>query len=96
MHFLDALSEMNLDCLISRKMRDHFYSFNDRITICISFFGLDRAAALPPNFVMTGPLIKPPEQMSSQLGDELREFIDNAEREGCPVIYITLGSEVIW
>lgn len=41
MDLLDAVSELNLDCLISRKNRDHFYAFHDRITICISFFGLD-------------------------------------------------------
>ena len=51
---------------------------------------------LPPNIVMTGPLMRPPDQLTSSLNPELKKFLEDAMANDEPVLYITLGSEVEW
>lgn len=87
---------MNCDYLISKKYRDHFKAVRERTIICVSFFGLDPPMMKPPNVVLTGPLMRSDDQLQSSIGPELKQFLDDAMVNEEPVLYITLGSEVIW
>ena len=61
MAIIDFFLEWNSSFWITKKYKDHFYGVAERIVICNSFFGLDQPAMLPPNIVLTGPLMRPPE-----------------------------------
>jgi hypothetical protein len=39
---------------------DYIYSFGRRSVLINSFWGLDKGEALPPNYVLTGPMGKNP------------------------------------
>ena len=55
---MDVLADYNAGFLIERKYRDHFTAVKERPMICVSFFGLDQPSLLPPNLVVTGPLLR--------------------------------------
>ena len=64
-----------------------------------SFPGLDHAMTLPPNFVMTGPLSLPQDDLGEKLAtkdSELKAWLDEAKEKGEKVVYISLGSICKW
>lgn len=67
---------------VSNKLTDMWNINSYRITICNSFFGLDKPALLPPNFNMVGPLIKQSdEDMMKNLQEkdpDLFEWVESA------------------
>jgi hypothetical protein len=37
----------------------------DRVIICLSFYGLDKPSMLPPNIHLTGPCLKPADELQA-------------------------------
>ena len=74
-------------------------SFNRRTVVINSFFGLEKPIAMPPNFVVTGPLTKPQGDLLSilkQKDEALFDWMNAAETDNVPVVYISIGSECKW
>lgn len=76
------------------------WTMNKRQVISTTFWGFDKAIHLPPNVVLTGPMLSP--DLSSALSrlyvvnEPLGAWLDEAEAANETVIYISLGSEVYW
>jgi hypothetical protein len=51
-------------------------SYNQRIVICATFFGLEESEAIPPNFVMTGPFSDPPTDLLPILKEKDEKLYD--------------------
>ena len=68
---MDYFAELQAGNWISEKYADHFRSVKDRVVISLSFFGLDKAALLPPNYHLTGPLIRPPSETKNEFEPKL-------------------------
>lgn len=65
-----------------------------------SFWGIDPAAALPPNMTLTGPLAKPksvdPKENEENLlkkDKSCYDFMTKALKDKVPVLVITIGTE---
>ncbi|KAJ3274159.1 hypothetical protein HDV01_003442 [Terramyces sp. JEL0728] len=52
-------------------------------------FGLVKARELPPNIIPVGPILPP---TIKPLGPEMKEMLDNFQRNGTSVVYIAFGS----
>lgn len=69
-------------------------------TICTSFWGFEQPTSLPPNFVLTGPMLTEDEAtFQSQLrekNERLALWLDDALDKDETVMYVALGSEVVW
>ena len=64
-----------------------------------TYWGLDKPQALPPNFVVTGPISKPIENLLDQLKIkdlELSDWLDEAHAQNKDVIYVSIGTECTW
>lgn len=64
-----------------------------------SFWGLDKAQSLPPNYVLTGPLTKSPENLVQSLKEkdlDLYQWLEEAQANDEAVVYISLGSVARW
>jgi hypothetical protein len=64
-----------------------------------SFWGFEKAMELPPNYVMTGPLMKPAGDLLPILEEKdqgLFEWLNKAEKDGKDVVYVSIGSECKW
>ena len=73
------------------------YMQNNNLVILNTFWGLEKAIALPPNFVVTGPLFTPPDKCLPVLMEKDRELYDwlqKAHDAGEDVIYVSIGTEV--
>jgi hypothetical protein len=80
-------------------MYDYFLSLNSRVVLFNSFFGLDAAVSLPPNYVMTGPMSSPQNDLLEKLGSkdgELLIWLDEAQSNNQAVVYVSLGSTCKW
>ena len=83
----------------SDKMTAFFHSFNHRIIMFTGFWGFEPAHSTPPNHIMTGPLLAPPEDLLTRLEQKdakLLGWLDAAKDAGRPVLYVTIGSECKW
>ena len=72
---------------------------NRRAVLVNSFWGLDKGESIPPNFVMTGPMSKPPDQAIEDFKEkdnDLFEWMNKAQEEKRDVVLITIGSECKW
>lgn len=62
--------------------------------------GFDKATHVPPNFVQTGPIMDPDLTQTRARLDrkdpELAAWMDQANAQNEAIIYISLGSEIIW
>ena len=67
------------------------------MVISTSFWGFERPLHLPPNFILTGPLLSnnAPDQLEllRRKALKLSEWLDEAELRQEPVIYISIGTE---
>jgi hypothetical protein len=73
--------------------------WNKRTFMYQSFFGFEKSQPIPPNIVLTGPVSKPASDLLSVLEQKdkaLFEWMNQAQAENKPIIYITLGSECVW
>ena len=73
--------------------------FNLNTTMYQSFWGFEKAQALPPNIILTGPVSKPASDMLKALEEKdktLFDWMNAAQADNVPIIYITLGSECVW
>lgn len=64
-------------------MIDFFSSFNDRIVIFTGFWGFEPAHCVPPNHIVAGPLIPPPENLMVRLEQKdpkLLEWLNSAQQ----------------
>ena len=80
-------------------LQEVFDSYPKRMNLINSFWGLDNNLCLPPNYVLTGPLTKFSGDLASSLQEkdpELNEWITEAQREGIPVAYVSIGTMVSW
>ena len=78
---------------------DYWRSFATRTVLINSFWGLDQAEAISPNFVHTGPLDKPPGELMEDFKRkdmELYEWMNKALEDKQDVVLITIGSECKW
>ena len=74
-------------------------SFHKRSCLINSFWGLDPAESVPPNFVHTGPLSRPAETLMEDFktkDNDLFEWMNKALEDKQPVVLITIGSECKW
>ena len=74
-------------------------SFNKRTVLVNSFFGLENPIAMPPNFVITGPLYKQPGDLRAILkekDEKLYNWMEEALEKKISIVYISIGSEVKW
>jgi hypothetical protein len=53
--------------LIAKEWHDHIYSIPKRVTLLNSFWGFENPVLLPPNFIVTGPLMKNTENLMASL-----------------------------
>ena len=78
---------------------DYFLSLNSRVVLFNSFFGLDPAISLPPNYIMTGPMSSPQNDLVEKLkskDEELSNWLDEAQSNNQAVVYVSLGSVCKW
>lgn len=83
----------------SRKQIDYFRSWVERPLLINSFWGLDRAQSLPPNYFLTGPLSKPSHKLMDDFerkDPDLLKWMDKALEDNQPVVVVTIGSEMKW
>jgi hypothetical protein len=74
-------------------------SLKHRAMIVNSYFGLDKAVALPPNVTLTGPLVKMDASLLTDLAQkapDISKFLDDAESAKEKVIVISLGTMLNW
>ena len=72
---------------------------NSHLVICNTFWGLEQPQALPPNFVVSGPLYTAQENLIPQLIEKDKELYDWLQKtldDKQDVIYISIGTEVQW
>ena len=48
---------------MDKEVHDYHYSWNTRVMLFHSFWGLDKACSIPPNYIMVGPLSLPQEDL---------------------------------
>ena len=85
--------------VLEKRIYDYVNGFGRRSVLINSFWGLDKAESLPPNFVHTGPLTKPPGSLMEDFKKkdiDLFEWMNKAQQEKRDVVLITLGSECKW
>lgn len=73
--------------------------FNNRVVLSNSFFGLEKARALPPNVHLTGPLVQPQGNLLRDLEvkhNKLFLWLEEALARNQPVVYISIGSYCIY
>ena len=79
---------------------DLYAQFRHRMILSTSYFGFDRAVHLPPNLVFTGPVydndLTVLQDRLDNLDPQLNMWLTQAAAAGEPVIYISLGSQIIW
>lgn len=80
---------------------DKLYKEMNKLTIISpSFWGFQYLTHLPPNVVLTGPILVDDEsayQDNLRRKDaELSRWLDDALEKNELVAYITLGSEIVW
>jgi UDP:flavonoid glycosyltransferase YjiC (YdhE family) len=67
--------------------------FDRSLVIFTTFFGLDKAVSLPPNFKLIGPSYEPPTPNSPKtLSPDLTQFLEKASSSKKPIVYVTFGS----
>lgn len=52
--------------VFDKRSGEYFKSFNRRVVMSNSFFGLDQSVSIPPNLILTGPLTKPAGDLMEQ------------------------------
>ena len=83
-------SKINLEGMASWERRVYFVN---------SFWGLEKAQAIAPNIILTGPLHRHPSDMLALLekkNKDLFDWMNSALEKNIPIVYITLGSECRW
>mmetsp|Transcript_4808 Transcript_4808/g.8245 ORF Transcript_4808/g.8245 Transcript_4808/m.8245 type:complete len:333 (+) Transcript_4808:479-1477(+) len=72
--------------------------FGRRPVIINSVWGFDRSRLLPPNFMVTGPLIdlSIDGEALKKVDPELNDWIEEGELKGQKIVYISLGSVCDW
>ena len=87
-------------CLPKDKKRfneDEYKTLKNRIVMCNSFFGFDKPMPLPPNMVLTGPLLGESSGLIERMqknDPEVAKWLDDALEKGDKVMVISLGSVV--
>jgi len=64
-----------------------------------SFWGFERAQAVPPNVVLIGPCLKPASDYLKDLeakDKELFDWMNKAKEDNIPVFYVSIGTECKW
>lgn len=78
----------------------YFLSWNSKRMVLInSFWGLDQAFTIPPNYVLTGPLSLPQGQLLSDLETkhpDLFKWLEEARESNRKVVYVSIGSVCMW
>jgi UDP:flavonoid glycosyltransferase YjiC (YdhE family) len=70
-------------------------SLTKRVVLINSFWGFDKHQLMPPNLVMTGPLVKHASELQVTLemkDPKLKAWMDNAHSQGLKIVYLSLGS----
>mmetsp|Transcript_13813 Transcript_13813/g.23561 ORF Transcript_13813/g.23561 Transcript_13813/m.23561 type:complete len:237 (+) Transcript_13813:108-818(+) len=79
---------------------DHeFRKSAHRVVLVNTFWGLNKQALLPPNIIVTGPLIKDSSELLLELQtqhSELYEWLNKSKRDGKQVVYVSLGTVCQW
>ena len=78
-----------------------FYGdFNKLTLLCTSSWGFEKPRHMPPNVVLTGPILIDDEstylEKLHKKSADLAAWLDDAHDNDEIVVYITLGSEVVW
>lgn len=84
---------------LEKREAEYINSFHRRSCLINSFWGLDPAESVPPNFVHTGPLSRPAETLMEDFktkDNDLLEWMNKALEDKQPVVLITIGSECKW
>lgn len=79
--------------------KEYTKSFQKRSVLLNTFWGLEKAVPLTPNYTVTGPLFKPHGDLLADLekkDPELLAWLNKAEADGIDVVYVSIGSECHW
>ena len=72
---------------------------SQKVCLCNSFWGLDKKMQIPPNVIMTGPLMKSSTNLLKQLEEkdaDLFNWMNDAQSKDEKIIYLSLGSMCGW
>ena len=83
-HYLDAIIKgFSVVFGQPKAFYDKTRTFQHRTVLCSTFFGMDKPALMPPNFIVHGPVMKPLEGMMKALSEkdpELYQWLEDALR----------------
>jgi hypothetical protein len=70
-----------------------------RVVLINSFWGLDSSRPMPPNCIVTGPLVQSPSNLLKRLqskDEKLFDWMNNAHSNGTKIVYLSLGTMCGW
>lgn len=86
--------------LVDPGFLDKYKTFRHRLVMSTTYFGFDRPVHVPPNLVCTGPVYdRDLTVLQDRLGNidpQLNMWLTQAIAADEPVVYISLGSQVVW
>lgn len=98
-NILQYMTQVFIKTYQEKKYIEYWHKFNERTCLVNSFYGLEKAMAAPPNYVYTGPLSPPQENLMvilQQKDEALFNWLNEAQEQGIPVAYVSLGSICKW
>jgi hypothetical protein len=85
--------------MYSPEVFEYYMSFNKRVCLWNTYWGLEEAVPVPPNYIVTGPLNDPPTNLIEKFktkDPELFDWMEKAQEEGQDVVYVSIGSICKW
>lgn len=84
---------------LTKEAYEYYYGWNKRVVLWNTYWGLEPACSIPPNYIITGPLNEPASNLLTKLKEKdsvLFDWMEKALADNQDVVYVSIGSLCKW